>query len=160
KTNSPDGAYDTRGVVTGVEPRTATTPARLSIHHVAIPEFVNRGGERVGMDSMVMHFDVAGALDVKTLAVGDKLAFRFEVRWDAPPMLLVTGLEKLPGAAALGINPDHHSAHGAHQRPVPPPRGRAEVSSASAGVSGDFQRRGGARREQGPLCHRRLGFAA
>ena len=87
----PDGTYLVEGTVESL-PREGAERREISIAHEAIPDFVNREGEEVGMDAMTMQFVVAPDVDLEGIAAGDPVEFTFEVRWNDRPMLYVTRL--------------------------------------------------------------------
>jgi hypothetical protein len=91
--------YTVRGEI--VRPPEPSGPARqVAIRHEAIDDFVNEAGVVVGMDSMVMQFDVAPAVALDDVRVGDKVEVRLAVAW-SPPVLRVEQLRKLPADTAL-----------------------------------------------------------
>lgn len=93
--------YTTRGVVTGL-PGKGTL--YIQVHHEEIPEFVNKAGEQTGMKEMIM--DMPNALpDIKpdALALGDKIAMTFEVRYKTDPRMIITKIEKLDPATKLNL---------------------------------------------------------
>jgi len=89
---SPTWTYTVRGIVTALPDEIA--PRRLYVRHEAIEDF--RVDDRiVGMASMVMPFELAPDIDIAGLAVGDKVAFEWQVGGDSPSGR-VTRLERLP----------------------------------------------------------------
>lgn len=108
----PDHTYQTQGVVYGVTEVEGQWP-ELVIHHQSIPEFVSREGEVSGMDSMTMPFTVSPELSLAEVDEGDAIDFRFEVRWEGHPTLLVTSLERLPQGTVIDFAP------GERGEPVP-----------------------------------------
>lgn len=105
-----DATYDARGVITALIPASESGPARLSIHHERIPNFKDREGKVVGMDSMTMTFDITPDVKFDSLHVNDKVAFRCEVHWTGSPLVVVSKVEPLPTGTALTLS----AAHGAH----------------------------------------------
>ena len=87
-----DHTYQTKGVV---ERLPARNDARVHILHEEIPDFVGVDGEVAPMRSMSMPFAVAEGIPVAGLAVGQKVAFTFEVRWSGGEPLLITELQTL-----------------------------------------------------------------
>lgn len=76
-------------------------PARaLAVRHEAIDDFADASGAVVGMSSMVMTFDVAPAVSLDGVAVGDKIELQLAVGW-SPPALRVDALRRLPAETAL-----------------------------------------------------------
>jgi len=68
----------------------------LQVHHEAIPEFIGKNGEKVGMKEMTMDFPaLAGPSLLDGLAVGASVEMTFEVRWKSGPRSLVTRLVPL-----------------------------------------------------------------
>jgi Cu/Ag efflux protein CusF len=100
----PDQTYDSRGVVYGIMHLEGRWP-EITLHHQAIPEFVGREGAVAGMESMAMPFTVAPGVSLEGIEEGDPVAFRFEVRWEGQPTLLVTSLEPLPPGTVIDFSP-------------------------------------------------------
>jgi Cu/Ag efflux protein CusF len=77
----------------------ARLPARagdeVMVRHEAIPDFRDREGAVVGMDAMVMGFQVTPDVPLAGLQVGDKVRLAFAVDW-ARPSLTVERIERLP----------------------------------------------------------------
>jgi hypothetical protein len=83
-------------------PKTPRAGAEVNIFHEDMPDFRSQIGEVVGMESMSMPFPVAGPEMLEGLAVGDRVEFRFEVRWEGRGSpLLLTHVEKLPPGTRL-----------------------------------------------------------
>lgn len=101
---APD-TYQTRGMVRQL-PEADRPGSALYIHHEAIPEFKDAGGEVVGMESMAMPFAVADPAMLEGLAAGDRIAFELEMRWQGKDPLLITRLEKLPPETRLAFDPE------------------------------------------------------
>lgn len=101
----PSHTYQGRGIVRGV--RLDKDKTTLSIQHEAIPDWVNRQGQAVGMMSMTMEFEAAPSLDVGAVKTGDKIAFGIAVYYGDGSRLEITSLEKLPPETALEIAGDH-----------------------------------------------------
>lgn len=91
ETTGPVQSYDVDGVITQLPAGPGT---ELMIRHEAIPDFVNRAGEAVGMKAMVMGFPVAESVDIGSFAEGDSVAFTFVVRWGQPKPLELTRMER------------------------------------------------------------------
>lgn len=89
--------YQVRGQVDAMQ------EGKLYVFHEAIPEFVGRSGEVVGMDSMQMPFGVGSGVDTSDIAVGDKVKMTVEVRFDADPPLTIVELSELPADTALEL---------------------------------------------------------
>ena len=93
---APAAAAVHRYVVRG---ELARLPARagdeVMVRHEAIPDFRDRDGAVVGMDAMVMGFQVTPELPLAGLRVGDKVRLAFAVDW-ARPSLTVERIERLP----------------------------------------------------------------
>lgn len=89
--SGPVQSYDVAGVITQLPAGPGT---ELMIRHDEIPDFVNRAGETVGMNAMVMGFPVAESVDLSAFAEGDSVAFTFVVRWGQPSPLELTRMEK------------------------------------------------------------------
>ena len=95
-----DQVYTLRGQI-AMLPDPAKPAADLQIHHEPIPDFVNKNGEVVGMNSMIMPFTPASSLSLSGYAVGDIVEFTFEVRWRKGPSSRVTSMRKLPAETKL-----------------------------------------------------------
>ena len=95
-----DASYRSRGVVYQVP---AAPGGELVLYHEAVPEFVDRKGERSGMDSMAMPFAVPVEVSLDGIEKGDKVEFAFEVRWKGAPTLVVTELRELPADTELQL---------------------------------------------------------
>ena len=93
-----DASYRTRGVVYQLP---ESPGGELVVFHEAVAEFVDRKGERSGMDSMAMPFAVAEEVSLDGIEKGDKVAIAFELRWQGAPTLLVTELRELPPETEL-----------------------------------------------------------
>lgn len=78
--------------------------AELYLHHEAIPEFMNRKGEKSGMMSMSMPFGVAPAVSLDGLAPGDRVEVTFEVHWERNPPSQITAIRKLPADTELELS--------------------------------------------------------
>ncbi len=87
-----DQTYSIRGVID----RLPAGKFAMQIHHEAIPAFINRRGETVGMPEMIMEFpSFAPGVNTSDLKEGDAIEFTFEVRWNSDPRSLVTKVRKL-----------------------------------------------------------------
>jgi hypothetical protein len=106
----PD-AYQLRGVVRQL-PDPEKPGSAFLIHHEEIPDFRDRDGEVVGMESMAMPFEVAEPEMLEGVSVGDRIDFRFEMRWEGSPPLLITELETLPEGTRLAfeLEPEEDSS--------------------------------------------------
>lgn len=99
----PDAVYEVRGEIARL-PEPGSTD--VWIRHEAIPDFRNASGETVGMDSMTMPFGVDPQTPFDELAVGDRIAFRLELDWDAPSSpSRVVDVRKLEPGTRLGFDP-------------------------------------------------------
>jgi Cu/Ag efflux protein CusF len=85
-------------------PTPAAAGTQVLVRHEAIDDFVDSSGKVVGMDAMVMPFEIAPPLSAKDLAVGDKVAIRFSMDWKEP-RLRVEGIERLPPGTVLRFAP-------------------------------------------------------
>ncbi len=91
--------YDVRGEVVRL-PAARGGRGELMVRHEAIPGFVDRSGQVVGMDAMVMEFEVEQAVVPRDLAPGDKGALRLVMDWDHPPVT-IERIERLPATTEL-----------------------------------------------------------
>jgi Cu/Ag efflux protein CusF len=125
----PDQVYEVRGVVYEVIPGDGRR-SRVVIRHQAIPDFVGRDGELVGMESMSMPFDVDAGVSLAGIEEGDAVEIRFEVRWEGEPTLLITSLEELPAGTTIDFGATAEVVPAPEQVEVSEP---AEVEDAHAG---------------------------
>ena len=93
--------YTFRGEVVRL-PQAGVTRPELTLRHERIPDFVNAEGKAVGMDAMVMPFEVAPAVTPAELKVGDKVEVRLAVYW-AGPSFRLEQVSKLPPETALEL---------------------------------------------------------
>jgi len=89
-----------------VRAEVVTLPAQpggeLLLRHEAIPDFTDKSGTVVGMDSMVMPFPVSTSLPLTGLAPGDRIEFVLSVDW-AQNKYVIESLNKLPAATTLKL---------------------------------------------------------
>ncbi|HVS04052.1 MAG TPA: copper-binding protein [Thermoanaerobaculia bacterium] len=97
-----DATYTVRGEVSQL-PQPESPGHEIFVFHEAVPEFVSREGEEVGMDSMAMGFTVPRDLPLEGIERGDKVEMTFEIRWEAEPTLLVTEIHELPADTELRL---------------------------------------------------------
>lgn len=96
---TPAAQYQVRGEILRLPEPSAR---ELVIRHESIPSFRDESGKVVGMEAMTMPFTLAPEVAVEGLAVGDRIEFTLEVRWDDPKRFaLVTRLAKLPEGTRL-----------------------------------------------------------
>lgn len=104
----PDGSaarvYTVRGEVRQL-PDPAQPGSGLYILHEAIPDFTNREGQVVGMESMTMPFPVAEEVSLEGLQRGDPVELELRVHWEASPEVQVTELRELPAGTRLDLEP-------------------------------------------------------
>ncbi len=98
---APAGArvYVVRGEVVQA-PAPVTAGIQVLVRHEAIDDFVDASGKVVGMDAMIMPFEVEPSAASKDLSVGDKVEVRFSMDWKEP-RLRVERIERLPVGTAL-----------------------------------------------------------
>jgi hypothetical protein len=98
---APAGArvYVVRGEVVQ-PPAPVAAGIQVLLRHEAIDDFVDATGKVVGMDAMVMPFDVAPPLSARDLVVGDKVEVRFSMDWKEP-RLRVERMDRLPRGTPL-----------------------------------------------------------
>jgi Cu/Ag efflux protein CusF len=92
-----DATYTVRGRVSDI------TGNDVSIAHEAIPDFVNREGETVGMESMTMAFHRPDGVSLDGIDVNDAVEITFEVRFQSAEVLTITAIRRLPADTALGL---------------------------------------------------------
>jgi hypothetical protein len=98
---APAGArvYVVRGEVVR-PPSPVVAGIEVLVRHEAIDDFVDAAGKVVGMDAMVMPFEVSPSAAPKDLAAGDKVEVRFSMEWKEP-RLRVERIERLPPGTGL-----------------------------------------------------------
>jgi hypothetical protein len=92
---APDQSYTVKGRVAGL-PETGKPATEFRVEHEAIPNFVNRKGQAVGMSHMIMHFPPAKGVSVSQFTVGQPVEIDFSVWWGESPSYLVTAIRPLP----------------------------------------------------------------
>ncbi|MGA8890844.1 MAG: copper-binding protein [Anaeromyxobacteraceae bacterium] len=92
-------AYVVRGELVQA-PSPVTAGIQVLVRHEAIDDFVDASGKVVGMDAMVMPFEVASPLADRDLAAGDKVEIRFSMDW-SEPRLRVERMARMPRETAL-----------------------------------------------------------
>ncbi|GMU64915.1 MAG: hypothetical protein AMXMBFR36_11890 [Acidobacteriota bacterium] len=102
-TPAGDADYETRGEIARLPDATS---AEIWLRHEAIPDFRNAEGEVVGMESMTMSFKVAPGVSLEGLAPGDRVAFRFQMRWSGLASMTVARIELLPAGTRLAWEPE------------------------------------------------------
>lgn len=90
----PPDVYTIRGEINRL-PDPERRPRELWIHHEAVPTFKDSDGEVVGMEAMTMPFPLAEEVGLEGLAVGDRVEFVLEVRWEGSPPILVRKVGKV-----------------------------------------------------------------
>ena len=93
--------YTVRGEVVRL-PDPGVKRPELTLRHERIPGFVNQEGKTVGMDAMVMPFEVAPTATPPDLKVGDKVEARLAVDW-AGPSIRLEQVSKLPAGTELEL---------------------------------------------------------
>jgi Cu/Ag efflux protein CusF len=93
--------YTFRGEVVRL-PDAGVKRPELVLRHERIPDFVNAEGKAVGMDAMVMPFELAPSAAPAGLAVGDKVEVRLAVDW-AGPSFRLEQVSRLPADTRLEL---------------------------------------------------------
>lgn len=93
--------YEVRGQV--VRREHYDTTSRLLISHERIEDFRGRDGKVAPMPAMHMLFGLSPELSAAPAKPGDKLRFKFCVRWDQRPVLLITALSALDPDVTLAV---------------------------------------------------------
>lgn len=93
---APSGAraYVVRGEIVQ-RPSPVVAGIEVLVRHEAIDDFVDASGKVVGMDAMIMPFEVDPSAAPKDLVAGDKVEVRFTMDWKEP-RLRVERIERLP----------------------------------------------------------------
>jgi Cu/Ag efflux protein CusF len=98
--------YIVRGEIVRL-PAAGAETAQLMIRHEAIPDFVNKTGEKVGMQAMTMAFQTAAGVSLQGFQVGDKIEFGLRVDWENNTYEILE-LKKLPPDTPLKFKPGGH----------------------------------------------------
>ena len=98
--------YAMRGVVKAIGAPSPSGQRQLTVQHEAVPDFTDEFGKTVGMDAMVMPFQLAPAVRADGLQPGDKVAFTLSVDWSQPRIEIVA-LSRLPPETELKFRPAH-----------------------------------------------------
>ena len=115
----PDATYSMRGEIV----RLPDAGARdIWIRHDAVADFKDSDGKVVGMDSMTMPFELAPDAAIEGLAVGDRVSFRLEMRWQAGTPTTATAFAKLPAGTRLSFDPPVAATGGGEAQPAAAPR--------------------------------------
>lgn len=91
--------YTLRGEVVGL-PEAKDDTRHVALRHEAIHDFEDSSGKIVGMDAMVMPFELAPDVSLDDVRVGEPVEVVFAVDW-AGPSLRVERLRKLPAGTVL-----------------------------------------------------------
>ena len=100
KPPAPADVYTVRGEIVSLP----GARGEILIRHEAVPELRDAAGKTVGMESMTMPFALADPVDRSALAVGDRIEFVLEVRWDASNPVSVTKISKLAPGTRLAFD--------------------------------------------------------
>jgi len=92
--------YTVRGVVAALP---ADGRGDLTLRHEALPDFADRGGERVGMDAMTMPFPLAAEVALAGIAVGDPVECTLRVDWEAERPVELIAVRELPAGTRLAL---------------------------------------------------------
>jgi len=93
--------YVVRGQVAQV-PVPGRPGTQFIVHHEAVPDFVDKTGAVVGMESMTMYLPTAKGLSLATLQPGDKIRFDLSVDWPND-RVEVTRIDLLPPETRLSF---------------------------------------------------------
>ncbi|QDU72202.1 copper-binding protein [Mucisphaera calidilacus] len=100
--------YTVRGEVVSLP---SPANANMSIMHEAIPTFVDKKGEVVGMETMTMPFPVASDVSLEGIEPGDPVEFVFVMDWNKGGYEL-TSIIELPAETELDLTAaDPHDGH-------------------------------------------------
>jgi hypothetical protein len=75
--------------------------ASLTLTQEAIPDFVDRAGERVGLDATTLPLPLAAGVDAPDVAVGDPVEVTLRVDWESEQPLELTAVRRLPAGTRL-----------------------------------------------------------
>ena len=100
-------SYTVRGQIVSL-PGAGGVP--MQIAHEEIPDFKNREGEEVGMETMTMPFPIAEGVSLEGIESGDPVEFSFEVSWQ-PTRLEIIEISELPADTSLTLTAPGHEGH-------------------------------------------------
>jgi len=121
----PDARYTVKGILEAL-PAAGPPKQELSVHHEAIPDFVNSQGKAVGMSEMIMEFpEIAKGVSLKELKVGDEIEMTFEVYWkhkegEPPVRWVVSKLTKLGAGVHPNLSKPSETAPADKDKPTQP----------------------------------------
>ena len=96
ETTPQSARYTVRGQVESLPDPSRKGLEDLQIQHERIPDFKNKSGKVVGMNSMIMGFPPGDGIKAPDLKVGDKVEVDFEVVWSGKVPYYFTAIRKLP----------------------------------------------------------------
>ncbi len=96
--------YTVRGQVQSLPDPTRKGLEELQVQHERIPDFKDKSGKVVGMNSMIMGFPPGDGVEFPDLKVGDKVEVDFEVVWTGKVPYYFTAVRKLPADTALDFS--------------------------------------------------------
>ena len=97
-----DASYEVQGTIQRLGGRQNGFD-EVVVKHQSLGDFRDREGAVVGMESMAMPFAVAPGVALEGIETGDPVTFRFEVRWENDPVLLITELTELPAGTVVSF---------------------------------------------------------
>ena len=93
--------YTFRGEIVRL-PEAGARKREILLRHERIPDFVNAQGKTVGMDAMVMPFEVGPGASLDGVQVGDKVEVRLAVDFSGPALRLEL-VKELPPETVLEL---------------------------------------------------------
>lgn len=100
--DQPSGRdYTVRGQVRQLPDPANPASGQFFVSHEAIDDWVGRDGKVVGMDPMMMSFEVAEGVSLEGLQRGDAIEFTLHVDWKAGTPVEITAIRKLPPGTRL-----------------------------------------------------------
>ncbi len=96
--------YTIRGQVHSLPDPARKGLEELQVQHERIPDYKDKSGKVVGMNSMVMGFPPGEGVKVPDLKVGDKVEVDFEVVWTGKVPYFFTAIRKLPPDTVLDFS--------------------------------------------------------
>ena len=92
-----------------------TPDSAFKLHHEPISDFRDAAGDVVGMDAMVMEFQLDDRVSLEDIAPGDKVRVVMQVWWEPRPGYKLTNVTKLDPETKLDLGGhDEHHGHGEH----------------------------------------------
>jgi Cu/Ag efflux protein CusF len=93
--------YTVRGQVRQLPDPANPAAGQFFVSHEAIDDWAGRDGKVVGMDPMMMSFEVAEGVSLEGLQRGDVIEFTLHVDWRSGTPVEITAIRRLPPGTKL-----------------------------------------------------------